>query len=146
MASFAGFLRDGYATDLTAADWDAMIRVHLRGYFALLRAAARHCRAAAGDASLDPQRSSLAVTSRGALGNVGQLNYASAEAGVLGFARAASTELSLTGVRVNALMSSDFTRTTASVPEEHRLYTRAEMPSEKVVPTVAFLASHAPWT
>lgn len=143
VANFAGFLRDGYATNLSAEDWDEVVRVHLRGHFALLRAAARHWREVGDDEPLDPQRSFLAVTSRGALGNVGQLNYSTAKAGVLGFTRAASTELYGSGVRVNALMPSGFTRMTASVPEEHRPYTREEMPPEKVAPTVAFLASDA---
>ena len=143
VVNFAGILRDSYLTNMTEAEWDDVIRVHLKGHFALLRAAARHWREEAGDESLDPQRSFLAVTSRSALGNVGQLNYSTAKAGVLGFTRTASTELHSTGVRVNALMPSAFTRMTESIPEEHRPYTREEMPPEKVATTVAFLASDA---
>ena len=143
VANFAGVLRDGYLTNLTEADWDDVIRVHLKGHFALLRAAARHWREEADGDALEPQRSFLAVTSRSALGNVGQLNYGTAKAGVLGLTRSASTELYSTGVRVNALMPSAFTRMTESIPEEHRPYTREEMPPEKVAPTVAFLASDA---
>lgn len=143
VANFAGVLRDGYLTNLSEADWDDVIRVHLKGHFALLRAAARHWRQEADGDALDPRRSFLAVTSRSALGNVGQLNYGTAKAGVLGFTRSASTELYSTGVRVNALMPSAFTRMTESIPEEHRSYTREEMPPEKVAPAVAFLASDA---
>ena len=143
VANFAGVLRDGYLTNLTESDWDDVIRVHLKGHFALLRAAARHWREEAEGDALEPQRSFLAVTSRSALGNAGQLNYGTAKAGVLGLTRSASTELYSTGVRVNALMPSAFTRMTESIPEEHRPYTREEMPPEKVAPTVAFLASDA---
>ena len=143
VANFAGVLRDGYLTNLTEEDWDDVIRVHLKGHFALLRAAARRWREEADGDTLEPQRSFLAVTSRSALGNVGQLNYGTAKAGVLGFTRSASTELYSTGVRVNALMPSAFTRMTEEIPEEHRPYTREEMPPEKVAPAVAFLASDA---
>ena len=143
VVNFAGILRDSYLTNMTEAEWDDVIRVHLKGHFGLLRAAARHWREEADGEALDPQRSFLAVTSRSALGNVGQLNYSTAKAGVLGFTRTASTELYSTGVRVNALMPSGFTRMTESIPEEHRPYTREEMPPGKVAPTVAFLASDA---
>ena len=143
VANFAGILRDGYATNLSGEDWDAVIRVHLRGHFALFRAAARHWREVADGDRLDPERTFLAVTSPGALGNVGQLNYSTAKAGVLGFTRSASTEQYATGIRVNALMPSGFSRMTESIPEEHRPYTREEMPPERVAPTVAFLVSDA---
>jgi len=143
VANFAGILRDGYLTNLSEDDWDAVIRVHLKGHFSLLRAAARHWRSVADDDPLDPQRSFLAVTSRSALGNVGQLNYSTAKAGLLGFTRTASSELFATGVRVNALMPTAFTRMTEAIPEAHRPYTREEMPPEKVAPVVAFLAGDA---
>lgn len=143
VADFAGILRDGYLTNLSEDDWDAVIRVHLKGHFSLLRAAARHWRSVADGEALDPQRSFLAVTSRSALGNVGQLNYSTAKAGLLGFTRTAAAELSSTGVRVNALMPTAFTRMTEAIPEAHRPYTRDEMPPEKVAPAVAFLASDA---
>lgn len=143
VCNFAGVLRDGYATNLSEEDWDAVIRVHLKGHFALFRAAARRWREVADGDRLDPQRTFLAVTSRGALGNVGQLNYCTAKAGVLGFTRSASTEQFSTGIRVNALMPSGFSRMTESIPEEHRPYTREEMPPERVAPTAAFLVSDA---
>lgn len=143
IANFAGILRDGYLTNLSEDDWDAVIRVHLKGHFSLLRSAARHWRSVADGEALDPQRSFLAVTSRSALGNVGQLNYSTAKAGLLGFTRTAASELHSTGVRVNALMPTAFTRMTEAIPEEHRPYTREEMPPEKVAPAVAFLAGDA---
>lgn len=143
IANFAGILRDGYLTNLSEDDWDAVIRVHLKGHFSLLRSAARHWRSVADGEALDPQRSFLAVTSRSALGNVGQLNYSTAKAGLLGFTRTAASELSSTGIRVNALMPTAFTRMTEAIPEAHRPYTREEMPPEKVAPAVAFLAGDA---
>lgn len=143
VCNFANVLRDGYATNLTAADWDEVMRVNARANFALLRPAARHWRSVADGEPLDPQRSFLAATSESALGNVGQLNYATAKAGVLGFVRAASSELHSTGVRVNALIPAGYTRATETVPEELRPYTPEEMPAEKVGPMVAYLAGDA---
>lgn len=61
-------LRDGYATNLSAEDWDEVVRVHLRSHFALLRAAARRWREAAGEEGLKPRRSFVAVTSRWVIG------------------------------------------------------------------------------
>ncbi|WP_436348316.1 SDR family oxidoreductase [Natronorubrum sp. FCH18a] len=138
VANFAGILRDGMSWSLSDEDWDAVVRTHLRSNFTLLRSAVRHWRSA-DDPPAD--RSFLAVSSRGALGNVGQLAYASANAGVLGFVRAASTELYRQDVRVNALVPNGYTRMTDSIPEEHRPYTREEMPPEDVAPAAAYLLS-----
>ncbi|ARS90539.1 SDR family NAD(P)-dependent oxidoreductase [Natrarchaeobaculum aegyptiacum] len=154
VANFAGILRDGMCWNLTEDDWDAVIDSHLRSNFTLLRAAVRHWRAvddgSAGgdedDGASDAHgrdRSYLAVSSRGALGNVGQLAYASANAGILGFVRSASTELHRQGVRVNALVPNGFTRMTASIPEEHRPYTREEKPPEAVAPAAVSLLTAA---
>lgn len=140
IANFAAILRDGWIPNLSDDDWAELMRVNLGGHFALLRAAVRHWR------SLDrpePQRSFLGVSSLGALGNPGQLNYSTAKAGVLGFVRSASTEVFDRNIRVNALVPSGFTRMTATVPAEQRPYTREEMPPERVAPMVAYLASDA---
>ena len=143
VANFAGILRDGLSYKLTEDDWDSVMRTHLRSHFALLRAVAPHWRAEAGDGTLEPQRSFLGVSSLAAKGNVGQLNYSTAKAGVLGFVRSASSELYRYGVRVNALIPSGFSRMTETVPEEYRPYTRAEMPPERVAPPAAYLLSDA---
>ncbi|WP_152423235.1 SDR family NAD(P)-dependent oxidoreductase [Haloterrigena salina] len=148
VANFAGILRDGMSWSLSEEDWDSVMRSHLRSNFALLRSAARHWRSVDdGDESEDDgtdatdDRSFLAVSSRGALGNVGQLAYSSANAGILGFVRAASTELYRQNVRVNALVPNGYTRMTETIPEEHRPYTREEMPPEDAAPAAAYLLS-----
>lgn len=141
IANFAGVLRDGWIPNLTDDDWAEALRANLGSNFALLRAAVRHWRGYEG--ALEPQRAYLGVSSMGALGNPGQLNYSASKAGVLGFVRSASTELSDQNVRVNALIPSGFTRMTETVPEEHRPYTREEMPPERVAPMVAYLMADA---
>ncbi|WP_324664402.1 SDR family oxidoreductase [Haloarcula sediminis] len=143
VANFAGILRDGMSYKLDPEDWAAVVETNLTGQFAPLRAACRHWRDASEDGGFDRQRSYLAVSAGAARGNLGQANYAAAKAGVLGMVRSVSTEMHRSDVRVNALVPNGYTRMTETVPEEHRPYTREEMPPEKVAPMVAYLASEA---
>jgi NAD(P)-dependent dehydrogenase (short-subunit alcohol dehydrogenase family) len=142
VANFAGILRDGMSYKLDPEDWTAVIENNLTGQFAPLRAACAHWREA-GEDGFDRKRSYLAVSAGAARGNLGQANYAAAKAGVLGMVRSVSTELHRSDVRVNALVPNGYTRMTETAPEEHRPYTREEMPPEKVAPMVAYLASDA---
>ena len=162
VCNFAGILRDGISYRLSPEEWHAVVGTNLTGQFAPLRAAAKHWREVAkasesgggGDGSgdddgddgddsdgLDRQRSYLAVSAGAARGSLGQANYAAAKAGVLGMVRSVSNELLRSNVRVNALIPNGYTRMTETVPEEHRPYTREEMPPERVAPLVAYLAS-----
>ncbi|MBX0325460.1 SDR family oxidoreductase [Halomicroarcula sp. F13] len=142
VANFAGILRDGMSYKLDPEDWTAVVETNLTGQFAPLRAACGHWRET-GEDGFDRQRSYLAVSAGAARGNLGQANYAAAKAGVLGMVRSVSTEMHRSDVRVNALVPNGYTRMTETVPEEHRPYTREEMPPEKVAPMVAYLASEA---
>ncbi|SDY08440.1 SDR family oxidoreductase [Halobellus clavatus] len=146
VCNFAGILRDGISYKLSEEDWREVLETNLTGQFAPLCAAGAHWRDAADDdedAGFDRQRSYLAVSAGAARGSLGQANYAAAKAGVLGMMRSVSNELLRSGVRVNALVPNGYTRMTETVPEEHRPYTREEMPPEKVAPLVAYLASDA---
>jgi NAD(P)-dependent dehydrogenase (short-subunit alcohol dehydrogenase family) len=139
--NFVGILRDGLSYKLDEDDWQAVVETNLTGQFTLLQAAGRHWREAAGEDGFDRQRSFLATSAHSARGNVGQVNYAAAKAGVLGMVRTVSSELFRHGVRVNALVPNGYTRMTETVPEEHRPYTREEMPPERVAALAAYLAS-----
>lgn len=143
VANFAGMLRDGLIHKMDVEDWEQVLDVHLRGHFALLRNVAAHWRERAKetDDRLEPQRCFLGTTSRAALGNVGQANYAAAKAGVMGLVRTASRELGRYNIRVNALMPTAFTRMIEEIPEEHRQFDRNEMPPEKVAPLAGYLMS-----
>ena len=160
VANFVGVLRDGIGYKLSAEDWRRVVETNLTGQFTVLRAAARHWRETAegaggnGDDDADSagggggdgfprQRSYLAASARSARGNVGQSNYAASKAGILGLVRSTSSELYRLGVRVNALVPNAYTRMTETVPEEHRPYTREEMPPERVAAFVAYHASEA---
>lgn len=139
--NFAGVLNDAISYKMTEEEWDRVIRVHLKGHFALLRPLAAHWREAAGDDGLDPQRSFIGLSSTSVFGNVGQLNYSAAKAGVLGFTRTAAIELNRFNVRVNALVPTAYTRTIASMPEERQPFSEDEFPPEKVAPLVGYLLS-----
>lgn len=136
IANFAGITRPAPIHEMTAEQWDAVVRVHLRGHFALLKAAASRWI----DADLDRQRSFLCVSSQSALGHHGYANYAAAKAGILGLMRTAANELYPADVRVNALFPSATTRMSSELAE-HPFET--ELPPERVAPMVGYLMSTA---
>lgn len=143
--NFAAILRDALTHKMSAGQWDAVIEVHLRGHFSLLRNTATHWREVARDQDdeLNKERSFICVSSIAALGNVGQLNYGAAKAGVLGMTRTAAIELDRYNIRVNALMPIGYTRMTEQIPPEHRSFTQEEKPPEKIAPMVGYLLSDA---
>jgi NAD(P)-dependent dehydrogenase (short-subunit alcohol dehydrogenase family) len=108
----AGFLRDRMLVSLGEEEWDAVIRVHLKGHFAPLHHAAAYWRerSKAGD----PVDARVVNTSSGAglLGSIGQGNYAAAKAGIAGLTLVAAAELGRYGVRVNAIAPAARTRMT----------------------------------
>jgi NAD(P)-dependent dehydrogenase (short-subunit alcohol dehydrogenase family) len=111
----AGILRDRMIVNMTIDDWDAVMRVHLRGHFCPLRHAAAHWReqSKAGQ----PVRGRVVLTSSeaGLYGNVGQLNYAAAKSGIATMARVGGAELRRYGVSVNAIAPAARTRMTESL-------------------------------
>jgi NAD(P)-dependent dehydrogenase (short-subunit alcohol dehydrogenase family) len=139
--NFAGVLNDSISYKMTEEEWDRVIRVHLKGHFALLRPLAAHWRDAAGEEGFETQRSFVSLSSTSVFGNVGQLNYSAAKAGVLGFTRTAAIELNRFDVRVNALVPTAYTRTIESMPEERQPFSEDEYPPEKIAPMVGFLLS-----
>lgn len=116
ITNFAGVLRDRMIFNMTEAEWDTVIDVHLKGHFSLLHNAARHWRERYKEEGFDRQRSFLCVSSRSAQGNPGQGNYAAAKAGVLGLMRTTARELYQYDVRVNAFWPAALTRMTEDVP------------------------------
>ena len=143
VVNFAGILRDGISYKMSGESWDQVINVHLRGHFSLLRNVGARWREQVGECELDSQRSFIGVTSRSALGSIGQINYSTAKAGILGLCRTAARELNRFNVRVNALMPTAYTRMIEDIPEEKRPFTEEEMPPERVGAVVAYLMSDA---
>ncbi len=112
----AGILRDRVLVNMTEEEWDAVIRVHLKGHFVPTRHAATYWRerSKAGD---EVHASVINTSSTsGLLGNPGQANYGAAKAGIAAFTVIAAQELSRYGVRVNAIAPAARTRMTESTP------------------------------
>ncbi|MGW6024624.1 SDR family oxidoreductase [Streptomyces sp. NPDC055099] len=143
----AGFLRDRMLVNLEEDDWDAVMRVHLKGHFLPMKHAAAYWR---GEAKAGRGRHACVInTSSGAglSGSVGQGNYSAAKAGILGLTLVASAELASYGVRVNAIAPAARTRMTESTFAETMAAPEGggfdAMAPENVSPLVVWLASES---
>lgn len=108
----AGILRDRTLVNMSIEEWDAVIRVHLRGTFAPLRHAAAYWR---DEAKAGRQREARVInttSSSGLYGIVGQTNYGAAKAGIVNMTIVAAWELQRYGVTVNAIYPTAMSRLT----------------------------------
>ncbi len=144
----AGLTRDNLLFRMSEEDWDKVVDVNLKSVFLVSRAVQKH---------MVEQRSGAIVnlSSRSALGNRGQANYAAAKAGIQGLTATMAIELGPFGVRVNAVapgyVATPMTEATAVrlgvTPEEHQATMAQAVPLRRVgQPTevasvVAFFAS-----
>lgn len=108
----AGFLRDRMLVNLDEDDWDAVMRVHLKGHFLPLKHAASYWRAEAKAGRPPVARVVNTSSGAGLLGSVGQGNYSAAKAGIVGLTLVAAAELGRYGVQVNAIAPAARTRMT----------------------------------
>jgi len=93
----AGITRDNVVLLIDSADFDAVVRTHLRGTFLVSKAAAKR---------MFRRRSGSIINMSsvvGRRGNAGQANYAAAKAGIIGLTKSLAKELGARGVRVNAI-------------------------------------------
>jgi NAD(P)-dependent dehydrogenase (short-subunit alcohol dehydrogenase family) len=140
----AGILRDRMLVNMSAEEWDSVIRVHLRGHFCPTRWAATYWREQA-KAGREGKRSIINTSSAsGLFGNSGQTNYGAAKIGIATFTMIADSELGRYGVRVNAIAPAAATRLTSGLAPD-----QATMPSKEwspvspanIAPFVAYLAT-----
>lgn len=108
----AGFLRDRMLVNLDEDDWDAVMRVHVKGHFLPLKHAAAHWRAESKAGREVAARVVNTSSGAGLLGSVGQGNYSAAKAGILGLTLVAAAEMGRYGVQVNAIAPAARTRMT----------------------------------
>ncbi|RSD20819.1 SDR family oxidoreductase [Amycolatopsis eburnea] len=111
----AGFVRDRMLANLSEDEWDAVIRVHLKGHFAPLRHASGHWRAEAKAGRVPRARVINTSSGAGLLGSIGQGNYSAAKAGIAGLTVVAAAELARYGVTVNAIAPAARTQMTEGV-------------------------------
>jgi len=128
----AGILRDMAFHKMTAKAFDLVHEVHVRGTYAMTRAAWPHMRAAGYGRVL------LITSVNGLYGQFGQANYSSAKAAMVGLAKTLAAEGSGKGILVNALAPGGATAMTATVLPAEIV---AKWKPEFVVPCVAFLCS-----
>lgn len=140
----AGFVRDRMLVNAEEDEWDAVIRVHLKGHFAPLRHAGAYWRSEAKEGRQPVARVINTSSGAGLQGSVGQAAYSAAKGGIASLTLVAAQELGRYGVAVNAIAPSARTRMTEgpfasamAAPEEG--FDR--MDPANVSPIVAWLAS-----
>jgi NAD(P)-dependent dehydrogenase (short-subunit alcohol dehydrogenase family) len=143
----AGFIRDRMLANTSEEEWDAVIRVHLKGHFAMLRHAAGYWRGLAKEGKEVDARIINTSSAAGLQGSVGKGNYSAAKAGIAALTLVAAAELGRYGVTVNAIAPAARTRMTEEVfaqtmakPEEGGF---DAMAPDNVSPLVVWLGSAA---
>ncbi len=147
LVNVAGILRDRMIFNMTEAEWDAVIAVHLTGTFNCTRASSIRMRE-------QPGGRIISMSSVSALGAPGQPNYAAAKAGILGLTWSTANALAKYGVTANAILPSGATRMIDSTPRGRAVFEQTgKWPSEmaagterdpdNVAPLVVYLASDA---
>jgi 3-oxoacyl-[acyl-carrier protein] reductase len=143
----AGFLRDRMLFNMSEDDFDAVIRVHLKGHFCMSRHAAAYWREQSKAAGEPVYGRVINTTSEAALmGSPGQPNYAAAKAGIMALTLATANSLGRYGVTANAIAPRARTRMTESLPgfeEGDGDGDFDQFAPENVSPLVAYLASPA---
>lgn len=140
----AGFVRDRMFANADEDEWDAIIRVHLKGHFAPARHAAAYWRDMAKAGT--PVDARIVNTSSGAglMGSVGQAAYSAAKGGIAALTLVQAAELGRYGVTANAIAPSARTRMTESVFAERMAAPESGFDpnhAENVSPLVVWLGS-----
>jgi NAD(P)-dependent dehydrogenase (short-subunit alcohol dehydrogenase family) len=145
----AGIARDKMIWNMSPLDFDLVMRVHVRGTWLLMHHAARHWRARSKAGEELTGRIINTTSGAGLLGNVGQTNYATAKAAIVGLTLTGSLELHKLGVTVNAVGPGGLTRLTATMGRDLRAFEPDDLAEDEFhpmdpagsSPLVAWLAS-----
>jgi NAD(P)-dependent dehydrogenase (short-subunit alcohol dehydrogenase family) len=138
----AGILRDRVLANMTEAEWDAVINVHLKGTFAPSHHAAAYWREQAKAGKPVSGRIINTTSVSGIYGNPGQTNYGAAKAGIAAFTNIAAMELHRYGVTVNAVGPVALTRMTEGLgPAPETDEEREARAPHWIAPIVTWLAS-----
>jgi len=141
----AGFLRDRMFVSTAEAEWDAVIRVHLKGHFCTSRHAAAYWREQSKAGKPVDARVINTSSGAGLQGSVGQSAYSAAKAGIAGLTLVQAAEMGRYGVAVNGIAPAARTRMTEAIfaetmkkPEDGSF---DQMAPENVAPLVVWLGS-----
>lgn len=141
----AGILRDKLLVNMDIEDWDAVIRVHLRGTFAPMRHAAAYWR---DESKAGRQRAARVIntaSSSGLYGIPGQTNYGAAKAGIANMSIVAARELERYGITVNAIYPTAMSRLTEDLFKSKGMVAQAgafdPFDASNVAPLIVWLGS-----
>jgi NAD(P)-dependent dehydrogenase (short-subunit alcohol dehydrogenase family) len=109
----AGILRDRMLANMAEDEWDAVMKVHLKGHFCPTRMAAAYWRDQSKAGVSTPRSVVNTASTSGLFGQIGQTNYGAAKTGIATFSIIANAELKRYGVRVNAIAPAAATRLTS---------------------------------
>jgi NAD(P)-dependent dehydrogenase (short-subunit alcohol dehydrogenase family) len=140
----AGFLRDRMLANMAEDEWDAVIRVHMKGHFAMMRHAIEYWRAEAKAGRQPDARVINTSSGAGLMGSIGQGNYVAAKAGIAALTIQAAAEWARYGVTVNAIAPSARTRMTEVAFAEAMAAPESgfdAMAPENIAPLVVWLGS-----
>ena len=138
----AGILRDRMLANMSEAEWDAVVKVHLKGTAGPSHFAAAHWRDRSKAGEEVKGRIINTTSPSGIYGNIGQTNYGAAKAGIASFTIIAADELVRYGVTVNAIAPGAMTRLTAGLsgaPVSDEV--QEAMSPRWIAPIVTWLAS-----
>ena len=136
----AGILRDRIFHKMSGEEWDAVIGVHLTGYFNVARAAAPHFRKQSSGSYVH------FTSNSGVIGSLGQANYAAAKMGIIGLSKSIAHDMSRYRVRSNIVSPSAFTRMIETIPtndpnKASHVERQKRMKPEKIAPLCVYLMS-----
>ncbi|HEY3713424.1 MAG TPA: SDR family NAD(P)-dependent oxidoreductase [Jatrophihabitantaceae bacterium] len=145
----AGIARDKVIWNMAPADFDAVMRVHVRGTWLMTHLAAQHWRARVKAGEELTGRVINTTSGAGLSGNFGQSNYATAKAAIVGLTLTTSLELYKFGITVNAVGPGGMTRLTATMGADLEAFEPDDLGADEYhpmdpagsSPLVAWLAS-----
>ena len=142
----AGILRDRVIVNMTEAEWDAVIAVHLKGHFAPTRWAAAYWREQHKAGVSKPRNVVHTSSTSGLFSNPGQANYGAAKSGIATFGQIAGKELVRYGVKSNTIAPGARTRLTLATPGLENIMKAPDGAFDQwdpanISPLVAYLAS-----
>ena len=140
----AGILRDRMLVNMTEAEWDGVVRVHLRGHFCPTRWAAAYWREQVKAGKTVKASVINTSSTSGLFGNAGQTNYGAAKTGIATFTQIANMELERYGVRCNAIAPAALTRLTEGLNPDRPTVALGEFDARdpgNISPFVAYLAT-----
>ena len=142
----AGILRDRMLINMVPEEWDAVIRVHLRGTYSMSQHASAYWRERSKAGESNDARIINTSSPSGVYGNAGQTNYGAAKAGIAAFSIIAGMELGRYGVTVNCVSPGALTRMTETMGMGQRAAERPaeafdELAPSNIAPLVVWLGS-----